>query len=299
MGGNFQELVASLLESFDGDLSALFAAILPPGQQTAQSLEIGNQLPLQAVADGKSLPLLNFSELSREIRHQLARTVASEATTLSSDTTKLQQFFEKQSISGGIGIGAGERLSLEGMQQFQRMIQSPRLIDSTAESPYQIQSPASSEFVGRQPLQLAPKLEIPVGQPGWDRAMGERVQWMVSRNLQSAEVKLTPPNLGPLEIRLSVQNDQAHVQFLAPQAATREALEAAIPRLREMLGEVNLNLANVDVGQHGAENADPGGTPSGQGGRDGGGRLEHGADSSPVADLASPRVAIGLVDDYV
>ncbi|MCU7906421.1 MAG: flagellar hook-length control protein FliK [Candidatus Thiodiazotropha sp. (ex Epidulcina cf. delphinae)] len=91
-------------------------------------------------------------------------------------------------------------------------------------------------------------LDTPVGQPGWDKSVGERIQWMVGQNIQQAEIKLTPPNLGPLEIKISLHNDQASVSFVAAQAPTRDALEASIPRLREMLGEINLNLANVDVG---------------------------------------------------
>jgi len=100
---------------------------------------------------------------------------------------------------------------------------------------------------------MAPPLQVPVGQPGWEGGLGERIQWMLSRNLQQAEIKLTPPELGPLEIKISLHNDQGQVSFMAAHGATREALEAAIPRLREMFSEINLNLANVDVGQQQAD----------------------------------------------
>lgn len=106
---------------------------------------------------------------------------------------------------------------------------------------------------------LVPPLQVPVGQPGWEGGLGERIQWMLSRNLQQAEIKLTPPELGPLEIKISLHNDQGQVSFMAAHGATREALEAAIPRLREMFNEINLNLANVDVGQRQA-----GGSPGGE-----------------------------------
>lgn len=139
-------------------------------------------------------------------------------------------------------------------------------------------------------------VEIPVGQPGWDKAVGERIQWMIGRNIQNVEMKLTPPNLGPLEIRISVQNDQASVSFITTQAPTREALEAAIPRLREMLGEANLNLVDVDVGQrHGSE------THQGQEPEAGG----HGYSSAHETTLPDKTgttharlVSDGLVDDY-
>jgi hypothetical protein len=87
------------------------------------------------------------------------------------------------------------------------------------------------------------------GERGWDQAMGERMLWMVGRDVQSASVRINPPHLGPVDIRISIQNDQATVHFSAQHGVVREALEAAIPRLREMMAENNLQLVNVDVGQ--------------------------------------------------
>lgn len=92
-------------------------------------------------------------------------------------------------------------------------------------------------------------VDVPVGQPDWDKAVGERIQWMLGKHVQEAEVKLNPPHLGPLEVRISLQHDQASVHFMASQAPTREALEAALPRLREMFADANMNLVNVNVGQ--------------------------------------------------
>jgi flagellar hook-length control protein FliK len=67
--------------------------------------------------------------------------------------------------------------------------------------------------------------------------------------VQGAEVRITPPQLGPIDIRISIQNDQANVTFAAQHGVVREALEASIPRLREMMSENNLQLVNVDVNQ--------------------------------------------------
>ncbi len=113
----------------------------------------------------------------------------------------------------------------------------------------------NSQTAGATRPMLTLPVQVPVGQPGWDGEVGERIQWMMSRNVQQAEIKLTPPNLGPMEIKISLQNDQTSVQFIASHSATREALEAAIPRLRELFGEINLNLANVDVGQKQSDGA--------------------------------------------
>ncbi len=93
-------------------------------------------------------------------------------------------------------------------------------------------------------------LNVPVNQPGWDQALGSRILWMVNRDVQVAEIKLNPPQLGPLEVRISVANDQTNVTFVSNNSVTREMLDGAIPRLREMFDEQGISLVNVDVSEH-------------------------------------------------
>lgn len=96
----------------------------------------------------------------------------------------------------------------------------------------------------------------PVGAKGWDGAIGDRLLWMVQGDQQVAKLTLNPPNLGPLEVRLSVQHDQASVSFMAAHVAVREALEAALPRLREMFDQQSLQLVRADVSDPGAQHGD-------------------------------------------
>jgi flagellar hook-length control protein FliK len=84
-------------------------------------------------------------------------------------------------------------------------------------------------------------------QAAWGEEVGSRVKWMVNSQVQSAELKMNPANLGPVEVKISVQNDQTTIHFSAQNGAVREALDAAMPRLREMLGDNGVNLADVDV----------------------------------------------------
>ena len=79
-------------------------------------------------------------------------------------------------------------------------------------------------------------LDMHFRQTGWDGAIGDRVMWMVNQRLQGAAIRLNPPELGPIEVRINMQGDQAQVSFSAQHASVREALEAAIPRLRDMFG---------------------------------------------------------------
>jgi len=76
--------------------------------------------------------------------------------------------------------------------------------------------------------------------------VGQKVVWMVGKE-QSATLTLNPPDLGPLQVVLSVTNDQASVTFSANQQEVRQALENALPRLREMMSESGIALGNATV----------------------------------------------------
>ena len=81
----------------------------------------------------------------------------------------------------------------------------------------------------------------------WGKVMSSRVVWMAREGVQQAELRLNPANLGPVEVRLTMQNDQTNVTFIASNAAARDALEQALPRLRESFNESGLALNNAEV----------------------------------------------------
>ncbi|WP_426343610.1 flagellar hook-length control protein FliK [Pseudoduganella sp. R-32] len=91
------------------------------------------------------------------------------------------------------------------------------------------------------------QLHARVGSQGWDHQLGQKVVWMVNGGEQSATLTLNPPDLGPLQVVLSVSNDQASVAFTAAQPEVREALEQALPKLRETMGEAGITLGDTSV----------------------------------------------------
>lgn len=91
-----------------------------------------------------------------------------------------------------------------------------------------------------------------VGTPGWDQQVGQKVVWMVAGQEQSASLTLNPPDMGPMQVVLSVTNDQASVTFSAAQPEVRQALEDAMPKLREMMNDAGIALGNASVNDHGA-----------------------------------------------
>jgi len=101
----------------------------------------------------------------------------------------------------------------------------------------------------------------PVASQAWGGMVGERVVWMFGQQHQSAEIMLNPPALGPLEVRLSMSDGQANLTFTTQHAPVREALEAATPRLREMLSESGIGLGNVSVNVGNFSRQDPQNSP--------------------------------------
>lgn len=95
------------------------------------------------------------------------------------------------------------------------------------------------------------RVSVPVhvsfGQPSWAGAIAERSAMMASQRIEMAEIQLDPPELGPLQVRVHVQHDQASVSFVSASAQVRESLEQASLRLKDILGEQGLTLVDVDV----------------------------------------------------
>ena len=94
-------------------------------------------------------------------------------------------------------------------------------------------------------LDIQPSLQS----KAWSRVLSSRVVWMAKEGIQQASLKLNPANLGPVEVKISMNNDTntTNVTFIAQHAATRDALEQSLPRLRESFAENGLELANADV----------------------------------------------------
>lgn len=86
-----------------------------------------------------------------------------------------------------------------------------------------------------------------IHKPEWGGAVSDRVAWMIGSKLQSAELQISPAHLGPVKIKLALQNDQAQLAFASQHQVVRDALENSIPRLREMMDEQNIDLVDVDI----------------------------------------------------
>ncbi|WP_434990958.1 flagellar hook-length control protein FliK [Xanthomonas melonis] len=156
---------------------------------------------------------------------------------------------------------------------------------AAASTPTRVQDPA--------PIFSASPTPTPeMGSDTFDDAIGARLSWLADQKIGHAHIKLSPSEMGPVEVRLHLEGDKVNASFTATNADTRQALEQSLPRLRDMLGQNGFQLGQADVSQqqHGQS-----------GNRNGGGSEGNGLtlDDSPAVGI--PSVVLrqrGLLDAY-
>ncbi len=79
--------------------------------------------------------------------------------------------------------------------------------------------------------------------------VAEKVQMMMSKNLKNLDIRLDPPELGRMQIRMTMNNDIANVHFTVANSQARDLIEQTLPRLREMLAQQGMQLADSSVQQ--------------------------------------------------
>ncbi|MCG7537157.1 flagellar hook-length control protein FliK [Pseudoalteromonas sp. OOF1S-7] len=87
------------------------------------------------------------------------------------------------------------------------------------------------------------------------KALQERVNMMLNINNKEAEIRLDPPELGSMQIRIRSEGEQAQVNFVVQNQQAKEQLEQSMPKLREMLAEQGIQLgeSNIQQGQGGEQ----------------------------------------------
>jgi flagellar hook-length control protein FliK len=153
----------------------------------------------------------------------------------------------------------------------------------------------------------ADELSARVGTEAWENQVGQKIVYMVGSEEQTASLTLNPPDLGPMQVVLSVTNDQASVTFSANQEEVRQALEDALPRLREMMSQSGIALGNatVNAGMPDGRQAQNQDGAARSGGGFGNGNRRGDDKSATAADSAARQVARttmlgdrGMVDTF-
>ncbi len=91
-------------------------------------------------------------------------------------------------------------------------------------------------------------INVPLKHPQWGQALGQRIVFMSNNSLQQAQITLNPQSLGQIQVTLQLDKDQKmHINLAAQNGMTRESMENALPRLREMMEQAGVQLGSVDI----------------------------------------------------
>lgn len=144
-------------------------------------------------------------------------------------------------------------------------------------------------------------VETPVGNPGWGNEVGDKLVWMAHRAESRAELVLNPPQMGRIEVSITLNGDQANAVFVSANQSVRDALEGALPRLREVLADAGIQLDQAQVGADSRGNAankeESGDNPRRRGTQDGQNFIP-GIVPTVSASSRWSTAGIGLVDTF-
>jgi len=91
-------------------------------------------------------------------------------------------------------------------------------------------------------------VNTPFGKSGWTQAVAQQVMVMVKDKVQTISLALNPPNLGPLQVVVKIENQVANVQFSSAVPEVQQALREGLPVLQDMLGQAGVALGQADIG---------------------------------------------------
>jgi flagellar hook-length control protein FliK len=144
-------------------------------------------------------------------------------------------------------------------------------------------------------------VSTPLSSPAWPDDFSQKISWMISQKNQVAELHLNPPNLGPLDIVLKISDNQATALFASPHANVRDAVENALPKLRELLADNGIMLGNATVSDQSARDQSPQEFAGRQSATSSEGDSEKGGGEASVSGSASVPTGgrhNGMVDTY-
>ena len=201
---------------------------------------------------------------------------------------------EQRSPSTTSQLGSSFQSALQNSQS-----SSPQgnLLSRDAAQQRSAEGPALSGFEAARQAQQA----IDILGTGASERLRERVSVMFNSRTQAAEMRLDPPDLGRLSIRLNMNQEQASVSFQVTTPQAREALEQNLPRLRELLAEQGIALADANISEEKQSNSEQSLAGQAQSGQtDSNGLVESEFDSESELEVNSPGVVRdGRVDYFV
>ena len=115
-----------------------------------------------------------------------------------------------------------------------------------------LNSAESSPLNRSLPANVAPtvtrQVQVPLTSPHWATDVGNQLNWMAGNNQSRADLVLNPPQLGRIEVSITMNGDQATASFVSANPDVRDALQGSLPRLREVMADAGVFLGQASIG---------------------------------------------------
>jgi len=167
---------------------------------------------------------------------------------------------QMQNVAGQTDALAGQFMQLvNGTQQSAHQALQSELvsIDSHMNENNQVRAESTKAQLQFEGADKPVNILKPEGQ----QQLHEKIRWMVNARNSMAEIRLDPPELGSMQVRVNVSGDAASVSFIVQSQHAKDALADAMPRLKDMLAEQGINLGESEVRK---DNSSQNGDGSGQ-----------------------------------
>lgn len=280
-------------DAADAGIAASAETLLPPGLVLPAVAPAANAVPASEHANVSSLPQHTGAPSRRQPpteRIEIADETANDAHARKFPAGTAQATLLPATLQAA-GKVVAEAVSAERPIE----LSAPGIDKNNAQPLLQTQSPQTAARLPAATAPAALELRMSMDAPEWGEALAQRVILLAGRTEQRAEIRVNPQHLGPIEVSLSFGGDdsrQAAVHFSAAQAPVREAIESALPRLREMFEQAGIQLGDATVGAGTSErdqgHASP--RPRGAGGS--------APSAGTLASVTSQRVSEGMVDTF-
>ncbi|MDR1647385.1 MAG: flagellar hook-length control protein FliK [Zoogloeaceae bacterium] len=230
--------------------------------------------PLEGQEEVPELAQRQGAELSLTGESKVMQTAKFAVTLAAQETAPTESFAEQLAKSGNATLAGTQTVPTENFAE--QLAKSGNTAgnaagNETLASAQAVMSAASTPRpaeAGGQPI-AEQRIQTPVNSPAWAQDFGDKIVWMTKNGEQRVELHLTPAHLGPLQIRLHLDADKASANIVATVASpeTRQAIEDALPRLKEMLASAGVELGETQVGTQ-AQQQQASGTENQGNGRD-------------------------------
>lgn len=199
--------------------------------------------------------------------------------------------------------GQGEQTLQQGgkagdsFESLMNNLENKGLKVSSAPVDQRAQLASGKDFSALKPYTTS--LPTPMNQSEWSDEFVDKMKWLTSKNIRAAEIHVRPAELGPIEIKIHLNHDQASISFNSQHAQVRDLLELNVHRLRDMLDSSGVNLAEVSVSDQSAGDSSASGRESDEAGASGQGVGSEEAMTSEVASAELKVAPTSLVDTFV